>query len=135
MFAKKENSNKDTILKYLANAYRCYENAEWNYSQADAGVGGFLVDGCITSIEKFKSIVNIIGQGLIEENEDASKASLLFEKLYKNGFKDGQYHESIQDKFKEILPQKSIERLDESVSMADCLKSIYISEQVMAFTK
>lgn len=55
----------------------------------------------------------------------------LFQKLYTEGFSGGHFKQEIQNNFKEILPQKSIERLNDGVSMADCMKSICIYEQVV----
>ena len=131
MFAKRENNKEQEILKALSNAYTSYNFANWNYGRADMNVGTFLVDGCIESSKKLNFIATIIGKGLLEDNSDAKVASLLFQKLYTEGFSGGHFKQEIQNNFKEILPPKSIERLNDGASMADCMKSICIYEQVV----
>lgn len=133
MFRKPDQN--DEILKYLAHAYQCYQHADWNYARSDAGVGGFLVDGCITNSESLKKIATIIGKGLIDDKENAKTACQLFEKLYANGFKDGQFKKEIQQRFAEILPEKSVERLKEGGKMDGCLKSICVYEDSMNYRK
>lgn len=132
MYAKRELNKEQEILKSLSNAYKSYNIADWNYGKADMQVGTFLVDGCIESSEKLKFIATIIGKGLLEENSDAKIANLLFQRLYKEGFAGGLFKQEIQNNFKEILPPRSIERLNDGASMADCMKSICIYEQTFS---
>ena len=69
------------ILKFLALAYDAYAYNSWKYN-SDAGEGGFIIDNCIRNYEYFKKIVTIIGNGLINGNEYATKACDLFKNLY-----------------------------------------------------
>lgn len=129
MFRKPDQN--DEVLRQLAHAYSCYDRANWNYAKSSAGVGGFLVDGCISNSNILKGIATIVGQGLIEEKANAKIACQLFEKLHANGFQGGQFKDAIQQRFAEILPEKSVERLKEGGNMDACLKSICIHEDLM----
>ncbi|MDP1603176.1 MAG: hypothetical protein Q8M03_07920 [Legionella sp.] len=126
MFSKKEII--ETTVKNLASAYDSYERANWVYGRADAGVGGFLVDGCITNTRKLEAMLMPIGKGLVENSDYAKKASLLWQKLYNDGFADGMFKEQIQKNFKEILPSEFIEKLDSGAAMADIIEAFYIIE-------
>lgn len=134
MFTKSVRSRDDIVLKNLADIYKGYSASQWNYYSQLMELGGFLIDGCIADSQKLKSMSIIIGKGLLEGKEDAKTATLLFEKLYKDGFKDGLFKDNIQNRFKEILSQESVAKLNEgATTMADCMKSIYLYEQTMAF--
>ena len=130
MFTQPIKNQDDKILKELARAYKCYNSTEWEYKNT-SGIGSFLIDGCITETSKLKYIATIIGHGLIKKNEDAKVAALLFEKLYKDGFKNGLHKDAIRSRFKEILPKDSVEKLNEGGKMAAYMEIICIYEQFL----
>src|SRR5579871_3220591 len=133
MFNKRHTTTKEDILQQLATAYDSYNSqfVEWDYN-ASVSVGGFLIDGCITNSKSLERILSIIGEGLENNAPNARKSCLLFEHLYHNGFKESRYKDAIQASFKEILPAKSIERLNtKEASMEACIKSVNTYSQVM----
>lgn len=132
MYSKNIRNNESIFLNSLANVYRNYNATNWIYRHTTDQIGDFVIDGCIESSAKLKIIAKIIGKGLLEDNSDAKIASLLFQKLYRDGFAEGLYKEKIQNNFKEILPAESINRLNNGTSMADCMKSICIYEDLMS---
>lgn len=129
MFTKPTTTH-EKILKYLSDAYNSYSFSEWRYG-GDAGIGGFLLDGCITDSKLLDRFLTIIGHGLCEDNQNAKQVCLLFSHLYHHGFQDGYLKDEIRARFKEILPAKSIEKLNNGTSMEDCMKSICIYNEVM----
>lgn len=126
-----QTNYEDMILENLANAYKCYIFTDWVDVGVNAGTGGFLIKECINDSKKLKSIAIIIGKGLLDKKEDAKTASFIFDKLYKDGFKNGLFKDAIQNRFKEVLSEETIKKLNEGAKMADCMQKMYIDEESM----
>jgi hypothetical protein len=127
-----DKSGDSRILEKLARVYDQLESKEvnWKYHLAGAGETS-LIDGCIEDSSFLEKIGAKIGRGLAADNKDpdnknAKKASLLFERLYHKGFDKELYKTDIQKNFQEILPKKTIERLNNGSSMSDCLTAMAV---------
>ena len=134
MFNKRPSTTKEDILQEFAKAYDWFNSqyAEWSY-YSETNIGTFHIDECIRNSKFLGRILSIIGQGLEKNDPYARKSCLLFEHLYYNGFKESLFKDAIQARFKEILPAKSIERLNaKEASMEACMKSINSYTQIMS---
>ena len=131
MFTQSTNDVAYKQLRELANAYNAYKEFDWSDCNC-GGRGGLLIDDCVRSVDALKMIIDNIGRGLIAKNPYATTACILFDKLYKDGLKDGKYKDAIQSRFKEILPEESIRKLNQNeLSMEDLLVGMTLQQECL----